>query len=289
MLIMISTASASVIDQIKADMGLNEAPLMNTTRTTSWAKAAYISMGKVPRGDATPYWWTPSNPSLKTNEYWDVITPWFVIYPAEGHSARNVRVKVSSVTAYVMLKNGTFKQLNIQGDGKPKWYMNFKFDLGGDIGKTSPRIEADGQLSFKLTDAFNPIHGTIERIDLLKNGINPSDIESIVVSAKTQLITDNPAGIDDRANAKILFSVGADYYPELSTNITDFAPMTYVPAVGASRYGFVKSEVRTHYMSTIDPPTVGRISAYIAAGGSVTTPFDRFKSAICAISLPGVC
>jgi hypothetical protein len=38
------------------DMGLNEAPLMNTTTRAVWAKRALIKMGNNPRGDATPAW-----------------------------------------------------------------------------------------------------------------------------------------------------------------------------------------------------------------------------------------
>lgn len=46
--------------------------------------------------------------------------------------------------------------------------------------------------------------------------------------------------------------------------------MTYVPSVGGSRYGLVKTVPRTHYMSTIDPPgTFDTISSYTINGGSV--------------------
>lgn len=69
-----------------ADMGLNEAPLMNTTTNAVWAKRAMIKMGNNPRGVATPTWWMPANAELKSAKPWEVIVPWFVIYPGVGGS-----------------------------------------------------------------------------------------------------------------------------------------------------------------------------------------------------------
>ena len=237
-------------DDIKADMGLNEAPLMNTTTNAVWAKRALIKMGNNPRGDATPTWWMPANAELKSAKPWNVIVPWFVIYPGVDHKATNVRVKVYKISILMLLKStNEWKKINT-GDGKPGWASNYKFNLGAKVSKAEPRVESDGQLSYKLTEAFNPIHGSKSRYNLHANGIDPADIAGVRVSAKTQLILDDPMGVDDRAVAQILFSIGADYYPAMTTTLADIYPMKSFPGVGGSRFGIVGAQPRIHYFST---------------------------------------
>jgi hypothetical protein len=181
---------------------------------------------------------------------WEVLVPWFVIYPGVDHKAANFRVKVSEIEVVMRIKStGELKKIDT-GDGKPGWAANYKFNLGAKIGKAEPRVESDGQLSYKLTEAFNPIHGSKSRYDLRANGIDPADIASVQVSAKTQLILDDPMGVDDRAVAQILFSIGADYYPAMTTTLADLYPMKSFPGVGGSRFGIVGAQPRIHYFST---------------------------------------
>ena len=243
LIISISTVNAD-------DMGANEAILMNTTTNAIWAKRAIIKMGNNPFGTATPGWWMPANSELKSDKPWEAIVPWFVIYPGINHNANNVRVKVSDIRISILLKStGEWTNINT-GDGKPVWASNYKFNLGSSTGKAYPRIEPDNQLSYKLTTSFNPIHGSKSRYNLIANGINPSDIDVVKVSAKTQLIQDDINSFDDRASAQILFSIGADYYPKMTSTISDLYPMKSYPGVGGSNYGIIKTQPRVHYFST---------------------------------------
>lgn len=280
MLFLASEAMSAVIDDIKADMLSNEAPLLNTTTTAAWAKGAMIKMGSAPRGDATPSWWKPDNLELKSASPWNVIVPWFVIYPGTSHKATNVRVKVYEISIFVLLKStNEWKKIDT-GDGKPGWAANYKFNLGTKVSKAEPRVESDGQLSYKLTSEFNPIHGSKARYDLSLNGVDPMDIEAAFVNAKTQLILDDPMGVDDRAAAQILFSIGADYYPTMTTTLADLYPMKSYPGLGGSRFGIVKTEPRTHYLTTIDPPgpLTAASSEYVTTGGLVALHLDLFEA-----------
>lgn len=273
-------AQSQDINKIKADMGFNEAILLKTDRTADWTKGATIKMGSAPRGDATPFWWAPANPDLKSAKSWKVIAPWFVIYPGTNHTATNVRVKVYEITAYVLLKStNAWKKLNLE-NGQPVWAANYKFNLGAQISKALPRVESDGQLSYKLTSNFNPIHGGTLKYDFIENGIDPKDIASVYAQARTQLILDNPDGIDDRDAAEILFSLGADYYPSITTKLSDLTPETSFPAVASSRFGLVKKGPRKHFMATIDPPgtIVMDISDYVSTGGLVALDISQFEA-----------
>ena len=239
LLLMTNSVSSAVMDDISADMGNNEAPLLNAPVGPGWTVKAYIGMGSAPRGDATPTWWQPSNLTYKSSMGWNAMVPWFVIYPGASNAASNVRVKVYGMLVY-MLDKTTNKWVKIDtGDGKPTWGSNYDFTLYTGKGATDKRVESDGNISFKLSPESYPIHGGFYKMDISKY-INPLNISAVFVHVKTQLILDDPMGVDDRASAQILLNIGADYYPSTTTTVSDFSPMGYVPAVGGSRFGLIK-------------------------------------------------
>lgn len=282
LLLMTGNASSGVIDDIKADMQLNEAPLFNAPVGPSWTKKAVIVMGNAPRGDATPTWYTPTNLKYKSATPWNAITPWFVIYPGVSHAARNVRVELSGITIYILKKSNNQWVRMSTTVGNPTWAANWNFDLSGSgtLGQNIPRLEPDGKLSYKLRPEFYPIHGGIPGMSFTSFGIDPIDVAAVFAQIKTQLILDNPAGVDDRASAQILVSIGADYSLTETTNVSDFSPTSDAPikAVGGSRFGLVKATQRNHYMATIDPPGAFKsISEYTQNGGVIAIPADEFE------------
>ena len=279
LLLMSGSALSAAIDDIKADMqGNNEAPLLNAPVGPIWAVKAYVGMGGAPRGDATPPAWVTDNPVYKSSLPWSAITPWFVIYPGVANAAKNVRIKVYGLVVHILEKS-TNKWVRIDsGPGTALWAANFDFNLITWKSDAAVRMESDGNPSYKLTAESYPIHGGFTRQDITKYIADPSDIAAVFVHLKTQLILDNPTGADDRASAQILVNVGADYYPSITTKVSDLSPMQYVPAVGGSRFGLVKTVPRSHYMATIDPPgTVNKKSAYALSGGMITIPDMQFE------------
>lgn len=269
-----------ILNAIKAEMQFNEIPLLNAPSGPGWAKKANIEMGCAPRGDATPTYWKPANQAFKSSTPWRVVAPWFVIYPGVGHTAKNVRVKLSGIKVY-FLKKSTKQWIRINtGMGTPGWAANYSPNFSLIKGSALTRIEPDGLPSYKLNDALNLIHGGMSKFDLIPNGVDPSDIAALFVDLKSQLILDNPAGIDDRQNAKILVSVGADYYPSMTIGLKDFTPVNYVPAAGGSRFSLTKSTSKSHYFATIDPPgaSYSTVSTYVINGGKVALPIAQFEA-----------
>lgn len=276
LLLTTGNASSAIIDDIKADMQNNEATLLNAPNV-GWATKAYIGMGGASRGDATPAWWTPDNLTYKSSIGWGAITPWFVIYPGVGNTATNVRVKVYEILIH-MLDKTTNKWVKLDtGLGKPAWANNFDFSLVTPLGAANTRIESDGNLSFKLSDGFYPIHGAFNRLDISQY-IDPLNIAAVFVHVKTQLILDDPLGVDDRVSAQLLLDIGADYYPSMTTKLSDFSPMQYVPAVGGSRFGLVKTVPRNHYFATIDPPGPYSNTPFVQNGGAVAILETEFEA-----------
>jgi len=282
LLLMTGNASSALIDDIKADMQLNEAVLLNTTPSSPpWTRYANISMGGSPRGDATPSWWKPANLTYKSSLPWKVAVPWFVIYPGVDNKAKNVRVKVYGITLYLLQKS-TNKWIKVDKSfGDPSWVQAINFNLAGLSSSSSvnTRKEPDGRLSYKFDDSLHPIHGGTNKQDLTSLGIDPSDVAALFSQVKTQLILDDPLGIDDRASAQILISVSADYYPDMTTKISDYSPMTQAPPAAMSRFGLVGTVPRTHYLATIDPPGTPKAnSEYLLNGGMVVIPADHFEA-----------
>lgn len=283
LLLMTGNASSALIDDIKADMQLNEAPLLNVPETDPrpWLKQGRIRMGSAPRGDATPSGWKPANLTYKSSLSWNAITPWFVIAPGVDNAAKNVRVKVYGITLHILDKStNEWKRFDTGSFGNPTWAMNQDYSGGKikDLGKAESRKDPDGTISYKLNADSNVIHGGSLMIDITKY-IEPKNIAAVFVQLKTQLILDDPLGVDDRASAQILVTVAADYYPEITSKVSDFSPMGYVPAVGSSRFGLVKMTPRSHYMATIDPPGAPKAnSEYLLNGGVVAIPADQFEA-----------
>lgn len=244
-------ALSNIIDDIKADMLLNEAELLKAPGNTGWSKRANIDMGAAPRGDATPSWWQPNDKYYKSAVYWHAITPWFVIYPGTMHKASNVRVKVTDIKLFVLKRSSnTWQQINADNTD-PTWQIHQSHVSPRTAReKVNRRVESDGRISYKLNASLNPIHGGIHKYE-----IYGPDVKAVYAQLTSELILDDPDKTDDRAQAQLLLSVGADYYPEADIRKEDFAaPYTWFPAVAASRFGLVKRSPRVHHLATIDPP-----------------------------------
>jgi hypothetical protein len=273
-----SNGRADVFDAIHDDMALsNEAPLFNAPIGVGWAEKGFISMGNAPRGDATPSWWMPSNPELKSAAPWNAIAPWFVLYPGVDHdaaSATNCRVKISNIQLFILKKSTNRWELVNTDSTNPTWAGNYDFKLITSLGKASIKIDpSDGTLSYALNADTNPIHGGLRLYP-----IDGSDVAAVFGHVTSQLILEDPSGPDNRAKAQLLISLGADYYPTTTSKVIDFDPAGYAPGVAATRFGLVGPEPRTHFLATVDPP--GQLdtgSIFQKNGGVATIPLERFR------------
>ncbi|WP_292986709.1 hypothetical protein [Nitrosomonas sp.] len=273
LLLVCNQAMPDVIDDIKADMLLNEAKLLKAPASAGWSKKANIVMGAAPRGDATPSWWRPSDTEYKSKAIWDAVIPWFHIYPGTKHTAKNVRIKISALKLYILEKS-TNQWRRINADSMPTWdHHTHHISPSTASEEVDIRIEPDGIPSYKLNSGLNPIHGGAP-----KYVISGYDVKAVFAQVTTQLILDDPTDTDDRVDAQILVSVGADYYPTTAHTVRDFAPMTYLPSVGASRYGLVRNTPRTHYFATIDPPGPVKTGSGYQYKPAYVIPIAEFES-----------
>ena len=269
-----SKALADVFTHVTDDQGLNEVILMSPPQGASWTTQGNIVMGAEARGDSTPSWWDITDVSYKDADPWNAVTPWIVIYPGENHAATNVRVKVSNLELYILKHSTNLWELVNPLSTDPVGEFHQDHISPGTAGEVvDKRTEADGKISYKLNAGLNPIHAWAGRF-----AITGSDVKAVYARVITELILDDENLTDDRENAELTLSIGGDYYPEINSVVATFAaPLNWVPAIAASRFGVIGTNPRIHHMATIDPP--GAIdSGSVLANATKTITAAAFQS-----------
>ena len=186
--------------------------------------------------------------------------------------ATNVRVKVSGIEIYTLSKStGTWTKVS-SGNGAPTWAYIIDYNLSTFVSAITPRVEPDRHLSYKLDSSLHPIHGGVGHYPI--TGI---DVAAVFAKLITELILDDLNGVDDRASAQILATIGANYYPSITTLEVEFAPFD-PPAAGSGRYSLVTAAPRLHYFATINPPGGAGKTVFEQGGGVVSIPVTQFAA-----------
>jgi hypothetical protein len=203
-----SPSASITIDQVIADIQNNPASeVIPLNLTYGWAYHAAIQNSNPGRGN---------NATLS----------WFVGLEGTGNTAKNTRIEVRNLRHYI-LSQTTRQWSQISSVQKPA-AEHYEMPNWNSEGQVGVRSEADGGVSFK--PAYPWIyHGWGNKVAL-----NGADVRGVYVSVEFRLIKDDPAGVDDTAQAVYAFEAGADYYYDVSTS-----PCAYencvVPAAGNGR------------------------------------------------------
>lgn len=202
----------------------------------------YVQMGNQPRTSNTPQWFKESYPSLINDNPLRAFLPWIVLFDGEGHAANNTRVQFRNIRAYYRSKR-TGQWISWGSSPGLSGYNTPKIGLFGGTVPEDKRVNPDGSVEVKPPQDPNLAwHGWW---DLGRVPIDPSDIDAVFVTIQGRLVVDNPSLPDDRAAARLLFHVGADYYIDTATSWT--VPQ---PGVGVSRAKRVTNEWQAFSMTT---------------------------------------
>jgi hypothetical protein len=186
-----------------------------------------------------------NNGNNTTNEHGtnNAFTIWGTIYvDALGSDATNTRVAVRNCRAY-WKKAST----NVWSGWGPSMYSfdaaDYPEDFQGSASGTDSRKEPDGSTSY-LPGLGKTAHfyGPFPRIP-----IAAGDVGGIVAVCEARLVLNNPAAQDDRAAARFLANVGADYYPSVSGG-----GIYNNPSVGGGKFKRVTSSWRSFAMTTLE-------------------------------------
>jgi hypothetical protein len=239
-----SNASGTIndLDTIVNDMALlNDLTLVGVNPAYGFSRGpGYNTMGNNPSGANLPSWYLSSYPEMAQTGYWKSIIPWFVLFEGEGNSATNTRIQMRNMKLFILSRSTNqwtelVSEQDMGGEFCPHG-SNYLHCTGGD----NKRSESDGGgISIKPM-AGNDYHGWYGG----RTAINGADIKAVFVTLQSRLLVDSAANGDDRDNARYLFDVGADYYPEMGPS------QIYLPGVGVSRAKLITNNWRSFSFTT---------------------------------------
>jgi hypothetical protein len=182
-------APLNSVETILYDMkGLHEGRPHGVPLSYNWSQAPRVGMGNNPGG-------------------FRAFTAWGQVYEdAKGSSATNTRVQLKNIKTYVLSKkDGTWRLVQESADVQGAAYRE---DFIDDINKPANVRAEDEGISVKLEPGYNfhywPPTGRAD--------IDPEDIAGVFTTMQARLITDDETKPDDRAEARYLLSMGADYW-----------------------------------------------------------------------------
>lgn len=239
----ISSVSTSPVDQAIADMSSPSEALVIDPRF-DWQYNPKITM-YAPRGDAIPSWWSGERPTWTY-----AVLSWFTAFEAQGNKATNTRVQLKDLRFYI-LSESTRKWSQIDISSAPDLNLwTYPFNYVAPASGSGMRKEADGGISVKPKYP-NFHHGWGNA-----KSISPQDVRAVFATIDYRLEVDDTTKPDDRAVAKYVVDVGADYYPDMNLK---WSP-GYAPGVGNGRMVLATNNWRTatmlvpnkNYGSTMD-------------------------------------
>lgn len=238
-----SGATVNSLDTIVNDMALlNDLKLIGVNPNYGFSKGpGFNVMGNNPSGANLPSWYLSSYPEMAQTGYWKSIIPWFVLFEGEGNSATNTRIQLRNMKLYILSRSTNqwseiVSEQDMGGEFCPHG-SNYLHCTGGD----NKRSESDGGGVSIKPMAGHDYHGWYGG----RTAITGADIKAVFVTLQGRLLVDSPTNADDRDNARYLFDVGADYYPEMGPS------QIYLPGVGVSRAKLITNDWRSFNFMTL--------------------------------------
>lgn len=172
---------------------------------------------------------------------------WGQVYEDSGNSpAINTRIQIRNIRAYVLDKqDNTWSMIQSHESVEGAAYRE---DFAGDENiVANVRDEADGGISVTVGDGYNfhfwPPDGRVL--------LDPERIGGIFTTAQARLVVDNPDLPDDRAQARYLMNMGADYWLDLAVQWR--ADWTANGDVAIGRFRYITSDWQAFNMTTLTP------------------------------------
>ncbi|WP_234976324.1 hypothetical protein [Vibrio quintilis] len=240
-----------------------------------WTQGAAIVQG-IPRGDSAPAYWASdiTDPALTTSAPWHAITLWVTIFEQQDNLVKHVRVKMKEGDIWLLRSTdgsndpATARWENITPAHQAiSWAAYYSSDMKQFIADTPYRIAADNLREYQLHPQGFPVHGGTDIISF-----DADNILAAFVRVKAWLVPENDEEPASIRNAKILISVGADYYPSADLSVAEgsFADANYLPGVGGSRFQYLSLTPTWFYMGTVAPDDlsiVDKSSPFYQSGG----------------------
>lgn len=168
---------------------------------------------------------------------------WGQVYEAaEGNPAKNTRVQIRDLKAYVLRKSDN--QWHLLQEARRIEGAAYREDFVDDLNRPADiRVESDGSVSVVAGDGYNFHFWAPGRVP-----IDPQDIAGIFIVVQARLILHDPTQPDDRAQARYLLSIGGDYWLTTSAQWDQFRTNG---DIGIGRFKYVQAQWQIFSMITL--------------------------------------
>lgn len=194
----------------------------------------------------------------KPPQDWTAMTTWGQVYAPyyqSGQQPRNTRFQIRNLQSWYLSKRDNQwhrwqRSSNLNG-------ANYREDFSGDVNITANiRREQEG-ISSTIPPNYN-FHFWVEDGRVT---IDPTDVAGVWSSVEARLILDNPKRRDDRSKARMMMSVGADYWKSLTAQWDQW---TTNGDIAIGRFRFITNDWQQFHMHTLteqqirdNPPPIG--------------------------------
>lgn len=199
-----------------------------------------------PRGVPLSHGWAikPRRGRFMRTERYRAIAAWGQVYEAiQGSRSSNTRVQIRDIRSYYLSKRDRKWRLLDQSrrvDGAA-----FREDFFNNLNiPAQVRKEADGSISVQMVKGYN-YHFWSSRSRV---PIQPLDVAGLFIAVDARLIVNNPRQPDDRARARYLMSVGADYWTTMTAPWDHFKTNA---DVGLGRFRYIGPTWKTFTMTSL--------------------------------------
>lgn len=216
------------VEQMAFDMTrLHDAAPSGIPDSYDWQAGPRIGMGNTP-GD------------------FRALIAWGQVYNEAGQTQpANTRVEIGPLRALVLdPQTGQWADMHPQVPVDGAAYVE---DFVDDAAiPADSRITEGAAISVRLLPGHNfhfwPDSGRVP--------VDPAAIGGIVVTVSARLILDDPLGIDDRSDARIMMSVGADFWRDMDAEWEPDFTANGDAAIG--RFGWITQEWQVFSMTTLE-------------------------------------
>ncbi len=178
---------------------------------------------------------------------WNAMIPWGQVYTdLQGNPATNSRAQIRNMEAWYYSKNESawknwVNTSEIEGANYAEDFEN-DVNIPADI-RAEPAAEGGG-FSATLQAGYN-FHFWSAKGRVL---IDPDDIDGVWVRMEGRLVLDNPEGPDDRPAARMMLSVGADYWQSIDAAWDQWKTNG---DIGIGRFKYLTADWQAFHMHTL--------------------------------------
>lgn len=218
----------NTVDLVIADMtGPHEARPRGVPDNQGWATTPRVGMGN-----------NPGN--------WRAMIAWGQLYePVAGNPATNTRVQIRDLKAYYLSRSDNRWHLwqasrRVEGAAYVEDFAEDK-NIPANL-----RTEPDGSVSVVPAGAGYNFHFWNPG----RTPIDSNDIVGVFTTVQARLVVDDPDQPDDRVQARLILSVGADYW---ATMEAEWNYWTTNADIGIGKFKWVTTQWQPFNMHTMTP------------------------------------